>query len=320
MNAERPSKTTIVVPVWDRYITPTLLHALASLRSQLPQPRVLVIDNASEIPLPDLHVLQPEPTPSAEGSTPPREPSEATLRIMRTPERLSLGAARNFGLAAVETPYVMFWDADDVMLSGTIDLLEHSLDWNPNLIATGAAIYESIDDQGGSGEGYRRHRWPRRWLARLTPRPRLLALVNSVWSIYPTTGATLFRTEVARAAGGFADALGGEDWTFGAALAFHGALGWSEEPARLYARHEDSVWGLNHSASHQAEHGRAVRARLASDPAVPAFVKQLLPLIAVAQRSATGSQALLQATRKPRQAVRKALRQTVREPRRRPSA
>ena len=115
--------------------------------------------------------------------------------MIRTPRRLTLGAARNFGLARVTTPYVMFWDADDLMPAGTLRFLRERLSSDPGLVAAAAGIVED--------EPRIRHRWPPRFAARLAHRPRLFALCHSVWSLFPTTGGTLIRAAAAKEAGGF---------------------------------------------------------------------------------------------------------------------
>src|SRR5258708_39280119 len=105
------------------------------------------------------------------------------------------------------------------MLPETLARLESALDSERDLVAFGAAI---IEDPTGV-----RHRWPRTWIARLARYPRLFALAHSIWSLYPTTGATIMRTEHARAAGGYSAGDSGEDWVLGVSLAFRGRVGWS---------------------------------------------------------------------------------------------
>lgn len=260
--------SSIVLPVWDAYVGPALLEALDSLH-QPAGPELIVVDNASKVALPQL----------------------PDIRVVRSPTRLSAGAARNLGLTHVRTPFVMFWDADDVIIPGTLAFLEDQLASRPELAAAAAAIVE--DEQGT------RHRWPRPWVARLTRRPTVFALADSVWSLYPTTGATLIRTELVRAAGGFADADSGEDWCLGVSVAFRGPVAWSERPGRLYRRHASSLWAQHMSPRHQLRHARTVRERIASDPAVPGWVKRARPLLAAAQRLAIGASAALRAARQP---------------------
>lgn len=251
-----------MIPVWDRYVGPQLVEALASVAEQEDaRPTVIVVDNASNTPLP--------PLPGA--------------HVFRSELRLTLGAARNLGLAQARTPYVLCWDADDVMLPGTLALLERELDADPRAVAAGAAIVEEPSGQ--------RHRWPRPWIAALTRRPRLMALVHSVWSIFPTTGATLMRAEQTLAGGGYSDADSGDDWCLGVSLLWRGPVRWSERPGRVYRLHQDSIWGLYGGLAHQRRHAAVVRARIRSDRGIPAAVRLALPLIAAAQCSALAAHA-----------------------------
>lgn len=264
VTGERAARTTVVIPVWDRYVGPQLVEALASVAEQEDaRPTVVVVDNASNTPLP--------PLPGA--------------RVFRSERRLTLGAARNLGLAQARTPYVLCWDADDVMLPGTLTLLERELDADPRVVAAGAAILEEP-----SG---RRHRWPRPWIAGLTDRPRLMASIHSVWSIFPTTGATLMRAEQALSGGGYSDADSGDDWCLGVSLLWRGPVRWSERPGRVYRLHDDSIWGLYGGLEHQRRHAAVVRARIRSDRGIPTAVRLALPLIAAAQWSALAAHAAL---------------------------
>jgi hypothetical protein len=251
--------TTIVIPAWDRYVGQRMADAIASIRSQNRPARLLVVDNASTVPLPPL-------------------PDEELLRL---PTRLTLGAARNAGLERVVTPYVMLWDADDLMEPGTLGLLEDRLRSDARIVAFGAAI---VEDPYGV-----RHRWPRPWIRHLTGHPQMFALLDCVWSMFPTTGATLMRTADVRACGGYSDADSGDDWCLGAALAFRGRFGWTEQPGRHYLQHSGSIWDTYGTARHQLAHAAAVRRRLAGDDTVPVWLRRALPLLAVAQWSAVGA-------------------------------
>ena len=155
-------------------------------RSSTPPPPVVVVDNASAVPLPTL----------------------AGAWVLRAPERLMLGAARNLGLTQVDTPYVVFWDADDVMLDGTLSFLEAAISADPTVVAFGTAV---LDEASG-----RRHRWPRRWIKRLVGSPHRFEFLNAIWSLYPSTGSTIMRTDAVRAAGGYSDADSGDDgcWAY----------------------------------------------------------------------------------------------------------
>lgn len=259
MTDDAAPQTTVVIPVWDRYVGPRMIEALNSLILQDRTASLLVVENASSDPLPEL--------PHA--------------HVIRSDKRLTLGAARNLGLTHVGSPNVIFWDADDVMESGTLGFLEDELARDPELVAFGAAI---VEDPSGL-----RHRWPRHWVARLLRHPRVFAAIDCVWSMFPTTGATIMRTEAVRSCGGYSDADSGDDWCLGAALAFRGRFGWSERPGRHYLQHEGSIWDTYGSARHQLAHAAAVRTRLVSDNAVPRWLRTSMPLVALAQWAAVGA-------------------------------
>ena len=246
-------QVTALVPVWGSYVGGELDEALASLAGQDLPARIIVIDNASDTPV--------------EG----REGVE----VFRAPTRLTLGAARNLGLSHVSTPYVVVWDADDVMLPGTLRFLAERMQGADDHVAFGAGIVD--------GDTGRRYRWPRQWQTRLLRFHRLFALLQCVWSAYPTTGATLMRTETVLDAGGYTDAVSASDWGLGAALAFRGRLGWSERPGRIYRLRPDSVWARHSGLGRLVEHSKVVRARLREDRGIAGWARAMLPLIAVAQ-------------------------------------
>src|SRR3954464_13438718 len=152
-------QTTVLIPVWNDYVG-WLEQAVVSLTGQNVATRIVVVDNASEVKLPEL----------------------PGVCVVTSRRRLTLGAARNLGLAEVTTPYVVVWDADDTILPGTLGFLEGAMTADPRLAAYGTAI---IEEPSG-----RRHRWPRPWITTVARRPALLALLDCIWSLYPTTGAT----------------------------------------------------------------------------------------------------------------------------------
>jgi glycosyltransferase involved in cell wall biosynthesis len=267
-------QTTVVIPAWDEYVGELLPEALASLRRQNASPEILVVDNASAISI----------------------GHPAGVTVLRAPRRLRLGEARNVALARVKSPYVVFWDADDVMLPGTLAFLESQIAAAPDVVAYAAAI---IEEPSGS-----RHRHPRRWVPSLMRVPRLFALLDCVWSLYPTTGATIIRTDLARSAGGFAEADSGEDWCLGVSLAFRGRVAFGERPGRLYRMHEHSMWARHMTPRHQLRHARAVRERIKVDRAIPSWARALRPLIALAQWGAILAHEALDGVRRERSARR----------------
>lgn len=242
---------TIVLPVWGSYVT--YLHdTVASLQSQIPQPRVLIVDNASAVPVPSV--------PGAD--------------VVRTPRPLSVGAARSYGLARVATEFVVVWDVDDIMPPGTLTLLTERITHDPNLSLVAALILDGV-----SG---RRLHWPRRGTAPLARFPTAFAFLQCVWSVVPTIGA-IMRTDTARDAGGFLDLDTGDDWALGASLALRGRVALIDHIGRVYTQHSDSVWSRRQSQSHLFQHARAVRNHVSVDPAAPKAIKRSLPLIAFLQ-------------------------------------
>jgi glycosyltransferase involved in cell wall biosynthesis len=268
VTGDPPTQTTIVLPAWDKYAGDRLTRALTSLREQPVEAPIIVVDNASRVRLPEL----------------------SGITVVHAEQRLTLGEARNLGLAAVDTRYVLVWDADDVMLPGTLSFLEDAMTADKRLAATGLAIVEDP-----SGE---RHRWPRRWVRLLLRWPPLFAMLDSIWSMYPTTGATIMRTDLVRSAGGYGTAESGEDWCLGVSLAFRGRLGWSERPGRIYRVHEESVWARHMTVAHQLRHAHAVRERILMDPGIPGWVRAALPMIQLGQYTAIAAHAMIAAGRR----------------------
>jgi glycosyltransferase involved in cell wall biosynthesis len=243
------------VPAWGDYAGEPLAQALESLRAQDLPARIIVVDNASEPPLTE--------APGAD--------------LIRAQERLTVGAARNLGLAEVRTPYVVFWDADDLMLPGTLRFLRDRLAAEPDAVLVAASILE--------GDPPMPHRWPRPWTYPLTRWRAPFAFAHCIWSLFPATGSAVMRTDVVRDSG-YADANSGEDWVLGVSLAFRGRVILETRPGRIYRRHAGSLWETQRSAPQLVLHARAVRDRIRRDPKVPAWARVLLPLIALLQLAA----------------------------------
>jgi len=234
----------VVIPAWGAYAGAPLQEALASVRDQDTPAEIIVVDNASHEPLGPVGDAQ----------------------LVEAPERLTVGAARNLGLEHVGAPYVLFWDADDVMLPGTLAFLLERIRADPGLVAVAAGVIE--------GDPPRRHRWPPRWSARLASRPRLFAAAHSAWSLFPSTGATIMRTEVVRGAGGYATEIeAAGDWVLGASLAFRGRVELHERPGRLYRRLGESLWQENRAPARQLAHAAAVRDRLRTNGGIPGWAR-----------------------------------------------
>jgi Glycosyl transferase family 2 len=249
---EHEPEISVVVPAWGAYAGKSLTEALESLHAQDLSARIIVVDNAAEPPLDGL----------------------AGVEIVRTDARLTVGAARNLGLEHVTTPYVLFWDADDLMLPGTLRFLQERIAGRPDAVLVATSIVE--------GDPPVAHRWPRRWTYPLTRLRSAFAFGHCVWSLFPTTGSALMRTADVKESG-YADANSGEDWVLGVSLAFRGRILLEPRPGRVYRRHPASLWETQRSTRQLIRHARAVRDRIRRDPRVPARVKRLAPLIALMQ-------------------------------------
>src|SRR5258708_32512860 len=112
---------TVVVPVWDEYVE-FLADAVESVRRNAQDAPIVVVDNASSTPVPPL-----------EGCD-----------LVRSPRRLSVGAARNLGLDQVATEYVLFLDADDMLLDGTLDFLRGRFSADVELALSACALLYGV--------------------------------------------------------------------------------------------------------------------------------------------------------------------------------
>lgn len=250
------SPVTVVIAVWDDYVA-FLTEAVESVRRSSPgEVPIVVIDNASTPPVPEL----------------------SGTRVVRAPTRLSVGAARSLGIAQVETEYVIVLDADDLILEGTLDFLAGRMEGDDQLAACATALLEEDTNS--------RHRTPRWFVPRLTGFRRVFALANCVWSLYPIQGCTIMRTAQVKAAGAYPDAGWGDDWVLAVSLAFRGRVEAHRRFGLLYRHTQDSLWRTPKSSAELANSARLVRERLRSDPDVPAYARVLLPLIFVLQLAA----------------------------------
>lgn len=204
---------TVVVPVWDGHaeLLPRCLRALEG--EQVPM-AVVVVDNASE--------------------TPVEVPSTSQRLTLTT--RSTIGVARNAGLQQVDTPYVVFADADDEVAPGSVSRSLDLLERRPQAVGV---IGRSLVDEGGGNvhRGIRptaRYRYATRFAPGLVP---LLWLVGYQGSIT----STVLRTQAVRDARGFPDANVAEDWHLAARLARRGPFICIDDEVRIYHRHHGAL-------------------------------------------------------------------------------
>ena len=129
---------TIIVPGFD--VADYAAEALASLRAQtLPDWTAILVDDASTDATADLF--------AEAAATDPR------FRLVRHDERRGLSTARNTGLALVQTPYLGFLDADDVLTPTALERLVGTLDRTGSDFAVGAYVRLRPDATGGYAPG-----------------------------------------------------------------------------------------------------------------------------------------------------------------------
>jgi glycosyltransferase involved in cell wall biosynthesis len=246
---------TVVIPVWDAYVE-FLPDAVESVRRNSSDARIVVVDNASSVPLTNLEGCE----------------------VVRSARRLTVGAARTLGVERVATEYVVVLDADDLLLDGTLDFMHAQIASDPRLTIVATSILE--------GDTGRRHRAPRRFVPRLTRAPGLFAVANAVWLLLPIQGCAILRTADLREAGGYPDIEWGDDWVVAVSLAFRGRVEVSERLGRYYRPTPGSLWRRPRPASELAASAASVRERIRADRGVPGWARILLPVIAALQLTA----------------------------------
>ncbi|WP_354697391.1 hypothetical protein DSM112329_03016 [Paraconexibacter sp. AEG42_29] len=250
----------VVIPAWGAHVA-YVPAAVESLQAQAGVSiKIVVVDNASDVPMPEL---------------------PAEVDVVRTAERVWVGGARNRGLAEVRAPYVMFWDADDLMLPGALARMLTVLQADPRHVAV---TMDSLRWTPETGPG-ERWPWPRSLMYRLSRRPRLFAVIAQLYCPFTTTGPALFPTAVVRDAGGFADDIEFfEDWALAASLTVRGRIVMLRETARLYRVHAESLTLGHLGHPDEAKWLLGLRQRARRDHARPLWLKALLPLIWVHHR------------------------------------
>lgn len=129
---------TVIVP--GRDVAAYASEAIASLRSQtLSGWRAILVDDGSTDHTGELFRR------AADG--------DARFSVLRHARPLGLGAARNTGLDAVDTPFVGFLDADDVMSDTALERLVAALTASGSDLAVGAYVRLRPDGAGGYAPG-----------------------------------------------------------------------------------------------------------------------------------------------------------------------
>ena len=135
--AARPV-VTVIVP--GHNVAPYAAEALESLQKQtLREWTAILVDDESTDGTGDIFERAAE--------------SDARFRVVRHARQVGLGAARNAGLDLVETPFLGFLDADDVLTPTALERLVGVLDTTGSDFALGAYVRLRPDDTGGYALG-----------------------------------------------------------------------------------------------------------------------------------------------------------------------
>jgi glycosyltransferase involved in cell wall biosynthesis len=250
---------TVVVPVWN--LPAQLADCLANLREQDEPHHVLVVNNASDVPL--------------------EVPDAIEELVLET--RVDIGQARNAGLACVRTRYLFFMDADDVLLPGALRHLRKRLESQPDAVA---AVGKSFDWNPVT-DARKPTPFPRQYVYRFAPHRRLHALLNTMRYSSASIGA-LIRTEVAQGIPPFPPINYGEDWVYSVPMLFRGRFIFDDHPSKLYRidpAPEHVSLGSNKKNLAPAYHGaiKEIRRVIRTDPGTHFWAKASYPIIVVGQ-------------------------------------
>jgi len=136
--------------------------------------------------------------------------ADPRLRLIHQ-QNSGVSAARNTGLAAARAPYVVFLDADDVLVQGALYRMVATLDRMPERVACFGHHVKIAEDGSELSSRTDLHR------KKLPARDTLRDLIAKN---FISTGTICIRTEAARTVRGFDPGLTfGEDWDFWCRLA-----------------------------------------------------------------------------------------------------
>lgn len=237
---------TVVIPVWGSYWQ-YVPHLLATLIDEhVPHRRILVVAN---------------------GESPP---AWLPVSSVVSPERVSIGAARNLGLGSVDTRYVLFADADDLPVRGAIERLLETLRAAPDMdVATGQVLRTN-------GTIYP---WPSPPGTRFPfSLPPMRAISQWAWNNLSLATGTVFRTDALKRIGGWPDMTLAEDGAL-ACMLDQRRIVHLPQPTRVYRIHPQGLCQQGHPPSRWRQaYGQQRRVLAARSPS---RLRALLPLYAV---------------------------------------
>lgn len=241
---------TVVVPVWN--LDSVLGESIKSIRDQKIPVEIIIVNNASSRPVPKFR----------------------DVRVVRLRKRVTVGEARNAGLAAARTKYVFFMDGDDKLLPGTLKFLRRRLADRPRAVA---ASCTNLDWNPVTDER-RPSIFPPKYAFRFQYFRRLFALLNLTLYWYPVI-SVLIDTEAARRAGGFPDSNFRENWIFSMCLCFQGRVIMTHHPGKLYRTDPGRITLTSHEPAKVTSVVREIDRRMAPGGPIPWWARALKPLI-----------------------------------------
>jgi glycosyltransferase involved in cell wall biosynthesis len=206
-----------------------LSESVDSVLDQAPEPELIIVDDGSV----DAETLELLRGLAARGVTVLRQPN------------LGQAAASMAGLRATSSPYVMRFDADDVLAPDSLAALANALDTHEEA----AAAWGDVATFEGTGFVIPGIRGLDPWLVTYT---------NAI-----TGSGTLFRRSAILEVGGWQLAEGWEDWDLWMALASRGFTGVYVPLIAFHYRRSDAG-RLSRSLAEAEEHYAALRARHAA--------------------------------------------------------
>jgi glycosyltransferase involved in cell wall biosynthesis len=211
---------TVVIPTRNRLAL--LREAVASVERQtLSQWRLVIVDDASE-----------------DGTWPwISQQFGAKVTGVRLEAQSERSVARNRGLLATNSAFVLFLDDDDALRPRAIEQLTAELAECPDAVAA-VGGYSIFDEAGNRWLGVH----PRRHLKR-----RIWPEAVFGWGVH--TGRTLYRAQAVRDAGGFRPGLSyGEDRDLWLRISRLGSTVFVPGPVLDYRMHEGQLWPFDEEA------------------------------------------------------------------------
>lgn len=175
---------TLVIPVKDRadIIGPLLRRVAVELQRTVFD--VIIVDNGSS-----------DSTPKVVTSWIRSLGAEATAVRLASQPKPGASAARNMGLKLASTPYIMFFDSDDIFDTGHIERIVRFLEGMTPGTDAPQIIRWSVRMRATAG------------FHKLSPTPRHLTLLNHIYHASLATMRYCVSTQLLRSVGGWNEAL-----------------------------------------------------------------------------------------------------------------